>query len=139
MSKWITPLLKLFLLCGSSLVFAGEPAAEPLTEPETGTGFMDLARVLLSFLAVIALLFACAWWLKRWQPGMAPGRGGMEVKSVLSLGGRDRVVIVQAGERQLLLGVSPGKIVLLGDYDQLIGDPEPSESAAARFSQLLKR
>ena len=64
----------------------------------------------------------------------------MAIKSALSLGGRDRIVVVQAGDRQLLLGVSPGKIVLLGDYPQLL--PEQDDvpaSAAKQFSKLLDR
>ncbi len=109
-------------------------------EPDATPTFMDLGRMLLSFLLVIGLLFGCAWWLKRWQPGLAPGLGGLQTKAVLSLGGRDRAVVIQAGDRQLLLGVSPGKIVLLGDYDQLLPDvtPDKEKNPARRFRSLLK-
>ena len=63
----------------------------------------------------------------------------MQIRGVLSLGGRDRVVVVQVGERQLLLGVSPGRVVRLGEYDDLLAPQETQTDAGARFRQLLKR
>lgn len=116
---------------------APAPAAVTAVGKEPGLG--DLVRTLFSFMAVIVLLFVCAWFLKRWQPGLAPGQGGMQIRGVLPLGGRDRVVVVQVGERQLLLGVSPGRVVRLGEYENLLAPEEPAADAGARFRQLLQR
>ncbi|MCL6269287.1 flagellar biosynthetic protein FliO [Sansalvadorimonas sp. 2012CJ34-2] len=146
MNRQITLLLlKTFLLAGSSLVFGGEPVSIntiiPSTDSETqnqGPDFWELMQSIAIFVLVICLLFFCSWMLKRWQPGLAPGTAGMKVISALPLGGRDRVVVVQAGERQLLLGVSPGKIVLLGDYEQLLPQNEPDSRSIKKFKDLLK-
>ncbi|MCY4473331.1 MAG: flagellar biosynthetic protein FliO [Kistimonas sp.] len=162
MSRLIILLLFLELLPGVMLSASAEVAAVDPVDPvaerpladklESGSaaavsgaavrqepGLGDLVRTLFSFLAVLALLFAGAWWLKRCQPGLAPGQGGLQIKGALSLGGRDRVVVVQAGERQLLLGVSPGRIMMLGEYEQLLTPEPPREDAVDRFRQLLKR
>ena len=138
----------------------GEPEVETTTEPAqekaaivtnamsgtpAGTGINDLLQVIFSFSLVIGVLMFMLWAIKRWQPNLATARGGLSVKAALSLGGRDRLVVVQAGERQILLGVSPGNITLLGDYDELLpsaplpAEKVPSSSAVDAFQKLLKR
>ena len=114
-----------------------DQASSPDTEGELG--MVELVKMLFTFLFVIGLMFALAWWVKRWRPELAPGQTGLRTRAVLSLGGRDRVVVVQAGERQFLLGVSAGRITLLGDYDKLLPDPEVRADSAQRFRDLLKR
>ena len=137
-----------------------EPAVEAITEPvpekadivptavsgnPAGAGIDDLLQVIVSFSAVIGLLMFMLWGIKRWQPNLASNRSGLSVKAALSLGGRDRLVVVQAGEREILLGVSPGNITLLGDYDELLPsasateEKAPSSSAVDAFQKLLKR
>lgn len=119
--------------------------SDAVSSGAAGAGLNDLLQVIASFVLVIGLLMFMLWAIKRWQPRLAPGRSGMSVKSVLSLGGRDRLVLVQAGDRQILLGVSPGNITLLGDYDELLPPPpapeeqEPSTTAVDTFRKLLVR
>ncbi|WP_281648241.1 flagellar biosynthetic protein FliO [Parendozoicomonas sp. Alg238-R29] len=109
------------------------------SDPDAELGMLDLLKMLFTFVFVICLLFGLAWWVKRWRPELAPGQVGLKTKAVLSLGGRDRVVVVQAGERELLLGVSSGRITLLGDYDKLLPDPDVKPHNAQKFRDLLKR
>ena len=127
-----------------------EPAPEeaPIASsaaPSVDAGFNDLLQMIFSFSLVIGALVLMLWAMKRWQPKLAAGRGGLSVKAALSLGGRDRLIVIQAGERELLLGVSPGNITLLGDYDELLPsasaaeEKAPSSSAVDAFQKLLKR
>ena len=147
-------------LVGSAVEPEIEPAVETITEPvpdkadivttavsgnPADAGVDDLLQVIFSFSAVIGLLMFMLWGIKRWQPNLASNRSGLSVKAALSLGGRDRLVVVQAGEREILLGVSPGNITLLGDYDELLPsasateEKAPSSSAVDAFQKLLKR
>ncbi|MTI13796.1 flagellar biosynthetic protein FliO [Sansalvadorimonas verongulae] len=159
MSRLIKPrllksLLFSFLIIGSSLVFGeGSEAVFPIVSESTAPivpeavsadtdnelGMMELVKMMFTFLFVICLMFGLAWWVRRWRPDLAPGQIGLKTRAVLSLGGRDRVVVVQAGERQLLLGVSSGRITLLGDYDKLLPEPEIRSDSAQTFRDLLKR
>ncbi len=135
---------------------AEDSAAAPLAEPEKVSAIEpieqaiehapkdatagNLFEVIFSFSLVIGLMLLFLWGVKRWQPKFVPGRSGLEIRAMLSLGGRDRLVVVQAGERQILLGVSPGRITLLGDYDELLAQPEDGKASAGEtFKQLLKR
>ena len=117
------------LATGSEVAAAAPwPAEAP---PSEG---WKLLRAVGMFAVVIALLFATAWGLRKWQPGVVRGRQTMQVISVLPLGGRDRIVVVKAGERQLLLSHSPGRIALLGDYQRLLCD----DTSAADFQKQLE-
>ena len=59
-----------------------------------------------ALLGVLLLIFAAAWLMKRIQHGQANGRTHLKIVSVLPLSAKERVVLVQAGSEQVLMGVS---------------------------------
>lgn len=90
-----------------------------------------------ALLLVLALIFALAWLAKR-MPGVAGGsHRALRVVASLSLGPRDRVVVVDVGGTQLLLGVGAGGTRAL----HTLGTPLPEAEAprAPAFAQLLAR
>ncbi len=68
---------------------------------------------------VLSVFFLMIWLLKKINTGSMTGSGQLRVIGGLSLGMREKIVILKAGRKQLILGVSPGKIetlhVLEGD------------------------
>lgn len=77
---------------------------------------MDTAWASQSFdmlgalLGVLLLIFAVAWLLKRVQHGQANGHAHLRIVSVLPLSAKERVVLLQAGSEQVLMGVSSAGI-----------------------------
>ncbi len=74
---------------------------------------MDLAaiaQVLASLLAVILVIFALAWVARRLPAAGALRANWLQVRGSVSVGGRERVVLVQAGQEWLVLGVAPGQV-----------------------------
>ncbi|MCK5189606.1 MAG: flagellar biosynthetic protein FliO, partial [Methylococcales bacterium] len=70
------------------------------------------------------------------------GSGKMTVLGGLSLGMREKVILLQVGKKQLILGVTPGRIetlhVLEGE-DCLNNDhQQPLAGEASSFSQMFK-
>jgi flagellar protein FliO/FliZ len=56
------------------------------------------------------------------------------------MGARERVVLIQAGETQLLLGVAPGRVQTLHVLDQPLQMSSSSGSGfAEQLSQMLKK
>ena len=82
----------------------------------------------LSSLAVIGVLLVLGWVLRRLR-GAALLGGSKQLKIVasLTLGQRERVVVVQVGEEQWLLGVTTQQISGLGKLDQPL-TPEQAKS-----------
>ena len=65
---------------------------------------------LLPLLLVLALIPASLWLLKRLGAGTPAAVAGMKVVAQLALGPRERLVVVEAGERWLVLGVTASSI-----------------------------
>jgi flagellar protein FliO/FliZ len=66
----------------------------------------ELLRVFGGLVGVLAAFVAVLWLLKRFQPGARAAAGPMRVLSTLSLAPRERLLLVQVGRQQLLLGSS---------------------------------
>ncbi len=64
-------------------------------------------RMVLGLTFVLALLGATAWVSRRFRKGAMARGGQIEVISGLSLGARERVVLLRVGGDQVLVGVSP--------------------------------
>lgn len=96
-----------------------------------------LVSLLLTLLAIVA----CAWLLKRMQFGpMGQGQQAMKILAVLPLGSRERLLLVQVGHTQLLLGATAQAIHTLHVFDQPLdlAQPEALSPFAEKFKQLLK-
>lgn len=115
---------------------AAEPAAQaaaPLASSGMGG---QLVQLLLGLLLVIGLIFLLAWLMRRVQR-IVP-RGGQVIKIVATqaLGPRDRLVLVQVGGEQVLLGLTPGNITSLHVMQEPVHLPD-AEPASTEFAQRL--
>ncbi|MEX3956052.1 flagellar biosynthetic protein FliO [Trinickia sp. EG282A] len=114
-------LFALFALPGSALAAdmnAVNHAASIASAVGAGTaapslGIGAVLQTLFGLAAVVALVLACAWVARR--TGFAPGARGHIVRTVggVSLGGKERVAVVEIGDTWLVLGAAPGNVRLL--------------------------
>jgi len=97
----------------------------------------SLAPMALSLVLVLCLIGAAFWALRR--AGLAPrtGTGHLRLVSQLALGPRERVVIVEMGERWWLLGVGAGGVTRLGSVAK--GETPAETPANAPFGALLDK
>ena len=95
-----------------------------------------LLQVVGSFVVVILLLVAVLVMLKRFN-GVSSSMGGdMRVVSSVGVGQRERAVLLQVGEQQVLLGVGPGNVRTLHVFDEPA--VTATSSAAPSFSDVWK-
>lgn len=117
---------------------AAEPATTVVTPVLASSGNLSaqLGQMLLGLLLVIGLIFVLAWLLRRVQQ-IGP-RGNQVIKLLASqaLGPRERLVLVQVGNEQVLLGLSAGRITPLHTLKEPVhlADGEP---ATPEFAQRL--
>jgi flagellar protein FliO/FliZ len=90
----------------------------------------SLFQVVPGLLFVLALIAACAWVAKRVGPVRAGNNAAIKFVSSQSVGGRDRVVIVEVNNQWLVLGVSPGRVNTLSQ----MAKPEAVQAEAAAVS-----
>lgn len=91
------------------------------------TGMGQLLQVTLGLFAVLAMILATAWIVRRTGAVRGIAGGQLRVLGALSMGQRERVVLIQVGETQLLVGIAPGQVRTL----HVLEKPIVSEGARA--------
>lgn len=121
--KWITVPITAAVSAWSGSVSGAQEAgrsspalpADPLT---AGT----LTQLVLGMILVLGLIALSAWLLRRFNRFQSAAGGQLKVVGGLSMGARERLVVVQVGEQQLLLGVAPGRVQTLHVLDEPLRD-----------------
>lgn len=130
---------KLFgaVLALPSAVMAAEPVAA-VAAPAVGSSVAgQLTQLVLGLLLVLGLIFLLAWLLRRVQQAGPAGKGQViELIGSRALGPRDRLVLVQVGNEQVLLGLTPGTITALHVLKEPVQVPS-TEPATPEFAQRL--
>ena len=89
--------------------FAAPDTAASLPAGSVG----GIGHVTLALLVVLAVVFALAFALKKMRGISGGGANGIEVLSQVSLGAKERAVIIRVEGSRLLLGVASGNVSLL--------------------------
>ena len=100
----------------------------------------DIAQWSIGLLIVLSVFFLCVWGVRKLTGLTVSGAEKIRVVGGLSLGLREKVMVLQVGKKQLVLGVTPGRIgtlhVLEGD-DRLIKEATVPTTAETGFAQKL--
>ena len=80
----------------------------------------DATTMILSLLIVLMVVVASAYILKKFQITSQGSTQRLKVISSLHVGTKERVVVVQVAEKQLVLGVTSHQITLLDTLDKAL-------------------
>lgn len=95
-----------------------------------------LVNVTLGLIAIVALIFILSAFVKRFGSGTFSTNSQLKILSSMPLGTRERIVLIDAGGQQLLLGITPTSINTLHVFsDPIVVDNKPN--APSDFSQKL--
>lgn len=101
---------------------------------------LDLATTFGSLLFVIALILFMAWLLKRMRVPAFGQQKGLSVVRQLPVGTKERVMIVQVGDAQFLIGVTSQSIQLISKLETPLKQEElESTPFSNQLTQLLKK
>lgn len=119
------------------LPFTAQAAAQAAEGPAPAS---SLFQLLFGLVAVLGLMGGAAWLLKRL--GVARSIAGAPLKVVggISVGGRERILVVEVADQWIVVGVAPGRVNTLSTMPRQ--EAQASVSATpdpANFSSWLKQ
>lgn len=128
------------LACLCTALASTRLAAEPALGAGSVVTGAKLGQVMLGLLGILVLILVFAWLARvvfRIQPA---SNGSLRIIAGLSMGAREKIVLLQVGGQQLVLGVAPGRITTL----HVLDEPLPVETGPARdpgrgFAGVLER
>ncbi|MDD2761582.1 MAG: flagellar biosynthetic protein FliO [Methylomonas sp.] len=112
--------------------------------PAGVVAFSDVLQWLFGLIFVLAVFGLCVWLLRKTGHFSIQSKSPLAVLGGLSLGMREKLVLVKVGDKQLLLGVTPGRVDKLMELDgdaRLFLKPEADDdnvSFAARLNRVLR-
>lgn len=132
------PLFAFILFGFSQVLLAAEPVkkvGESVVQPSD-----HFLQIVMSLVLVLLIIFLSAWMLRRYgrYPGVADGN--LKVLGTLSVGQRERILLLQVGKEQVLIGVTSSRISTLHQLSEnvIVSRPEPvSGSFSQRFQEAL--
>lgn len=111
----------LLFLSYSLNAFAQEPANAP---PSFS---MDVLSLITPLLIVIAAGVAALWWIKRRYAGVSGG-DALRIRSVLAVGPRERIVLLETERQTLVIGVCATSMSTLAQWPT---EPRASDAQAS--------
>jgi flagellar protein FliO/FliZ len=116
--------------------------AEKTTTGTTTTDISTLSNwpvVLLVLMAMLGLIFALAWFIKRFGGLNVSGSRDIRVISAIPVGTRERIALLDVKGQQFLVGVTAHQITHLHSFDQAIvqvAEPGSAFKQSEFFSKL---
>ena len=102
-------------------------AAESLSSTSNSIGYAYYLKAILGLAFVIVLFLVSTFLFKRFGNGPMLGQGQLRIVDGLHLGNRERLMLVEINNKQILLAITPGKISKLDTLDKDITE-KASES-----------
>jgi len=105
-----------------ALLFTGPLSAVPETGtavelPQSPLGAGAMMQTMGGLLLILVAIFALGWLFRRFGKLPQAGKGMVTVLGGVSLGPRERAVVLQVGETRVLVGVAPGRVQTLHVLD----------------------
>lgn len=103
-----------------------------------GSGFVT--QSVTGLVIVLVSIVGLAWMMKRFGRLQSSAKGTLQIIDGMALSTRERIVLVQVGDTQVLLGVAPGRVEAVHVLDKPVvteGREEQTGSFATRLKEVL--
>jgi flagellar protein FliO/FliZ len=135
----------LFLLMAYAGLLFAEPVIKeikPYSSPVTGGA---VVQWFIGLLIVLVIIVGSSWLLRRYGNISSNAGKGLKILGGVSVGSREKVLLLQAGKKQIIIGVAPGRVSMLHVLDEediaLSSEPKKQENEMneVSFSDHLKK
>jgi flagellar protein FliO/FliZ len=112
-----------------------------MVQPASPLSVGSLTQLTLSLIAIVGLILALSWALKRLRLTGPRGSGEIVVVDELSVGPRERIVLVRVGESQVLVGIGAAGMVPLTPLAVpiVLKEGTAAPAFAERLREMMKR
>ena len=87
---------------------------------------------------VLVCVIGLAWMMRRFGRLQSSANGVLRMIDGMALSTRERIVLVQVGDTQVLLGVAPGRVEALHVLGEPLSVNVEKSTAGVRFSERFK-
>ncbi len=131
--------ISIIYLCSITAVFSA--VEEGAKQTVTSLSYAHVLNWTLGLIFVLALFLSCVWVMKKMGALPTNIKDGMKIIGGLSLGVREKIILVQIGEKQLVLAVTPGRVekLLVLEGEDILFQQSKDENTNTDFSQKLKQ
>lgn len=119
------------VLVGPALAAPAQPGVSPAP-----TSLTSLITVGVGLIAVLAIIFGCAWVVRRMNGLTGVNNQAMKVVAAMALGARERIALIEVGGTQILVGITPSAIRTLHVFEEPV--VTPGEGANSDFARRLQ-
>ena len=127
----------------AAVASAAPPAPAPAVINTASPAAGSLLQTIFALSVVLGLLALLAWAMKRFGPKARSGTAPVRLVGALSLGGRERIMVVEVGNQWIVVGASPGRVNALATMPAQAPDQEATlaehQPPAASFGDWLKQ
>ena len=132
----------IFQFCASAIYAAADETTSKTASVADPVSVGDFLQVFMGLAIVVIAIIAMSWIIKRTGYVNTRASGQLKILGGLTLTQRERLLLVQVGKKQLLIGVAPGRISTLHELEENIdvsGDAKPiSENFAHKLQSLMR-
>ncbi|THB64389.1 MAG: flagellar biosynthetic protein FliO [Gammaproteobacteria bacterium] len=116
----------------------GKAAKKIGSNVPSSLGAQSLLQMILGLAFVVGLVLLLAWFSRRFGKKQLTGGLQMNILGSLNLGSREKIALVEVGDKQILIGITPAGISNLHTFDEPVIDTSKAENIAPnQFSQIL--
>jgi len=95
------------------ILYAMDVQGAQTTVVKGPVSLVSILQILTYLMLVILVIVGGAWLVRRYGRINSAANGNLKIIAGLSVGQREKIVLVEAGDVQLLLGVAPGRVQTL--------------------------
>ncbi|GGY77034.1 flagellar biosynthetic protein FliO [Pseudoduganella plicata] len=122
---------------------AGARPVTPTAMPAAPSAAGSLLQTVAALAAVLAIVMGLAWMLKRFGPKTVTGGSAVKLVGAMSVGTRERILVVEVGDQWIVVGASPGRMNALATMprqEAAASMPGPHPNLpATNFSEWFKQ
>lgn len=78
----------------------------------------EILSLVVSLVLILGAAAAAAWFLRRWQGALGRREGPLKLEHIIAVGPRERLAMVRAGTRYLVIGITPTAVTRIAELQE---------------------